>query len=352
MRIVCVIMITNKHYVRIITQESRVKMFSCINKKVFHACASLLLAVSLAVSAPGVGASEAPEKGTLVILGDSIGTGHSLPDYNSSGNPKSQYSWATLLSEKYGAKQINFAVDGDTTSDLLAVVNNASKRRVIEKAKVICISIGGNNFLQLMGGLVLSGSVFDAEAVESAYIKMQEAAERDLDAIFAELKEINPDAKVLVQTLFEPYRYFEVQVTPDQTVAEWMGAFIDRYNAVLTAKAEAHGFTVVEVARKFETDGKENWVYASMNEGTLADVIAAFATANPHPTKDGHKGIFDAYCETAGEIFTAAFVVKDASGNRGSGSDNKHIGLIIGIGVGVLLAGGACALMIVKKKRS
>ncbi len=317
-----------------------------------RACASLLLAASMAVAAPRAGAAEPPERGMLVILGDSIGTGHSLPDYNIMGNPKSQYSWATLLSEKYGANQVNFAVDGDTTSDLLAVVNNASKRRVISKAKVICISIGGNNFLQLMGSLVLSGSVFDAEAVENAYVEMQEAAERDLDAIFAALKEINPDAKVLVQTLFEPYRYFEVQVTPEQTVAEWMGAFIDRYNSALTAKAEANGFTVVDVGKKFEIDGEKSWVYASMSEGTLADVIASFATANPHPTKDGHKGIFDAYCETAGDIFTAAFVVKDKAKDRTSGSDNKHIGLIVGIGVGTILIGSACALILVKKKRS
>ncbi len=324
-------------------------MSTCINKRVFCACASLLLAASLAISAS---AAAAPEKGTLVILGDSIGTGHSLPDYNSEGDPKSKYSWATLLSKKYGAKQINLAVDGDTTSDLLEVVNDASKRRVIADAKVICISVGGNNFLQLMGRLALSGTIFDGEAVESAYVEMETAAERDLDAIFAELKKINPDAKVLVQTLFEPYRYFEIQVTPEQTVAEWMGAFIDRYNAVLTAKAESHGFTVVDVAKKFEADGQKSWVYTSMSEGTLAEAIIAFATANPHPTKDGHKGIFDAYCETAGNIFTAAFGDENTSGARASGSDNKHIGLIVGIGIGTILIGSACALILAKKKRS
>ncbi len=324
------------------------------NKRtMLRACVSLLLAASFAISVPvGGSAAAASDKGTLVILGDSIGTGHSLPDYNSNGNPKSQYSWATLLSEAYGAKQVNLAVDGDTTSDLLEVISGVGNRRIISKAKVICISIGGNNFLQMMSRLLLSGSMLNEEAVESAYLEMQSAAESDLDAIFAALKEINPDAEVLVQTLFEPYRYFTVQITPDKTVAEWMGSFIDRYNEVLKATAASHGFTVVDVARKFETDGGENWVYSSMREGTLAEAVAALAISNPHPTKDGHRGIFEAYRETANEIFTAAFVSGDTAGSSGSdGSDNKKIGLFVGIGVGVLLLGGACALFILKKKR-
>ena len=77
---------------------------------------TLLGTLCLSVSA------ETEEK-NLVILGDSIATGHSLPDYNSSGNPKSLVSWSTLLAQTYGAKQYNLAVDGDTVGDFLKLAH-------------------------------------------------------------------------------------------------------------------------------------------------------------------------------------------------------------------------------------
>lgn len=322
------------------------------NAKAFaRACASVLLAASLAASV-GVTCRAAEKKGVLVVLGDSIATGHSLPDYNSGGNPKSKHSWSTLLAEKYGAKQVNLAVDGDTTSDLLLVVRNVTNRRKIEKADVICVSIGGNNFLQMMTVLVASGSMFSSDEVEKSYVQMETAAKSDLDAIFAELKEINPDATVMVQTLFEPYRYFTVPITVDKTVAEWMGAYVERYNAVLTARANEYGITVIDVAAKFENDGDKTWLYSSMESGTLIQAIAALVSSNPHPTLNGHRGIFDAYVEAADAVLAKAFAA-DEERLQGENPtvEKSKAGLWIGIGAAVVVVASAAAFVCVKKKK-
>ena len=283
---------------------------------------AVTLVFSLSSSAMLVSASD---KGTLLILGDSIATGHSLPDYDSSGNPKSEYSWATLLSKAYGAEQVNLAVDGDTTSDLLSVVQNTANRKAISEAKVICVSIGGNNFLQLMGRLIDEDKISLEGEVESAYLSMQAAAKNDLDGIFTVLRKINPHAEVLVQTMFEPYRYFTVPISQEKTVGDWMGSYVARYNTLLREKAEQYGHTVVDVAETFRVEGTQSWLYASMTEGTPEEAIVAIAQANPHPTREGHQGIFEAYRDTADSILSAAFVSDGDSENTTETAQQESI---------------------------
>ncbi len=333
----------------------------------------MLVTACLLGAAHTMPVTAASPKGTLLILGDSIATGHSLSDYNSSGNPKSQYSWATLLSKEYGAKQVNLAVDGHTTSNLLEVVQNANNRNTVAQAKAICISIGGNNFLQLMGRLLSENTLFSPQAVESAYTPMQAAAEQDLDAIFTAIKQINPGAKVLVQTMLEPYQYFTVEIAPGQSIADWMGSYAARYNTALKTKAEAYGFTVVDVANAFRVNGQQSWLYASMSEGTPSEIVSALTQANPHPTADGHCGIFEAYRSTADSLLSEAFGKQDtakteatANGNTEDATEeapssdasspenvqtNKRLAIILGGTAALAVTAGIGAFAYIKKKR-
>ena len=139
---------------------------------------------------------------------------------------------------------------------------------------------------------------------------MESQALLDLDEIFGTLKNINSDAEIIVQTMYEPYQYFTVNIAEGKTVADWMGEYVGRYNDELKAKAEAFGFTVVDVGAAFRENGNEDWLYASMKEGTILDVIAALANTDPHPTKEGHRGIFEAYLDEAGDIIGSAFAEK------------------------------------------
>lgn len=296
-----------------------------IQKRAVCRLGAILLTATLLASMClplGTSAEGAAEK-TLLILGDSVATGYSLPDYNSSGNPKSQYSWATLLAEAYGAKQVNLAVDGDTTSDLLDVVQQAKNADVIASADVICISISGNNVLGVMSAL-FEGGTLSADAVEAVFAPVLQGIEADLELIFTELKAKNPDAKVLMQTLYAPYRYFTVPLVDGVTVADWLNGYIDLINARLKAKIEAYGFLCVDVAEAFKTKGQESWLYDSMTEGTFDQVLAAIAQADPHPTKDGHRGIYDAYVETAGDLLAAALGAETSESDKTTGSEETE----------------------------
>ena len=90
------------------------------------------------------------EQGKLLILGDDIATGNGLSDYNSKGNPKSDFSWTTLLAKQYVAKQYNYAFDGCTTSDLLMDINKPKRQEMITTSDLICISVGNINLSQLL----------------------------------------------------------------------------------------------------------------------------------------------------------------------------------------------------------
>jgi lysophospholipase L1-like esterase len=178
-------------------------------------------------------------------------------------------------------------------------------------ADAICISIGGNNCLHLMAELFGENNLFSIDAVEAAVTPMLQAAEADLDRIFTVLKEKNPTAPVLVQTLFEPFRYVTIPVAEGVTVADWTRGYIERYNTMLKTKAAEHGVLCVDVYEAFRTKGQESRVYVSLTSGALTDALNILAQGNPHPTKDGHRGIYDAYVEAAGEPLAALSAVEE-----------------------------------------
>lgn len=250
-------------------------------------------AMSLSISK----ANNVDSEKKIVILGDSIATGYGLADYNSSGNPKSTISWATLLSGRYEATQYNYAVDGDTTADLLSVAT--TKQDTIATADVICVSIGGNNFLQLLATYADNWTgIFNVN--EDAEEMLTQAA-IDLDSIFTKLRETNPKALIMVQTLYNPYYYSTAKLTLigiNATVGEWMGGYIDDYNDILKQKIKNHGFVCVDVAKKFKEEGKESWLNTK-SYSSFITMLSEISSMDPHPSAEGHNAIYQTYVETA-----------------------------------------------------
>ena len=260
---------------------------------------TLLGTLCLSVSA------ETEEK-NLVILGDSIATGHSLPDYNSSGNPKSLVSWSTLLAQTYGAKQYNLAVDGDTVGDLIDVMMSATAQSALAKADLVCLSIGGNDFLQTMSAALGSGT-FDRERIEADGEALLAQIGAKLDTAFTTLKARVPEGTpILTQTLYNPYRYFTVSLFDNLSIGDWIGAFIDRFNATLKQKSADHGILCVDVAATFAGEQGRSYLFDSCESGTPPTVLLAFSQSDPHPTEAGHRAIFDTYVAEAGAVLRAA----------------------------------------------
>lgn len=271
----------------------------------------LVLAAMLTVSASclSVIAGRSGSQKNLVILGDSIATGFGLPGYNSSGNPKAKTSWSTLLAERYDAKQYNLAVDGDTISDLIDELQTSKNGTKLASADVVCLSIGGNNFLRLFDEASDAGFLkFFSTLVNSAEA-MLDAAPVELDNAFSLIKQKSPNATVLVQTLYNPFRYWTVSLG-GTSLGDWFGEYITRYNEILKEKILAYGFVCIDVYQKFQNDNRKDYLYDAMAVGNIIELLSRIDQIDPHPTEAGHRAIYDAYVATADSLLQQALTVE------------------------------------------
>lgn len=266
----------------------------------------LVIVMCFSVIVPNIAQASGKYQGNLLILGDSIATGYGLPDYDSNGEPKAQDAWSTLLAEHYGAKQYNYAKEGATTSDLLYEINFSGNQIAIAGANAICISIGGNNFLDLLSKY--SQNMESISNIQEEVQTLLTEASDDLDDIFTELKSKNPDGFVFVQTLFHPFRNWTADASVvgyDGTIGEWMEIYIDAYNEILREKTQNYGFLCIDVAQKFKEEGAQNWIDGE-DYDTLEAILADVDNIEPLPTKEGHQAIHETYVQTANEALAEA----------------------------------------------
>jgi len=154
----------------------------------------------------------------ILFLGDSIAYGYGLAD--------GEKTYCKIIQDYYGSKvsTVNLAVNGYTTSDLLALVNNEENTDEIKKADVICISIGGNDILDVFISAMLDtlssadensditssvkGLLTNPEKL-SEFTKKLEAgtisATGNLPKILDALKKKNSHARIIFQTIYNPF---------------------------------------------------------------------------------------------------------------------------------------------------
>ena len=153
----------------------------------------LILSVFSAYSAP------APTQIHMSVLGDSIASGYGLEDiYNS-------YS-ALIAKEKHYALS-NDAVPGHTTADLLWVVcHDEIARQGLEVADLVIISIGGNDILRLLGDSDTAVLIdIMSNGTNSEYVrKAVDNAKEKLLFSCMEIRSLNPDVSIILQTQYNP----------------------------------------------------------------------------------------------------------------------------------------------------
>ncbi len=273
-----------------------------------------------------------PESISVVVLGDSIARGATLE------NPEKE-RYSALLGEKlkndYKAVDIkNYGIDGQTGAELLETIKTAPPQG-LEDCDYIIVSIGGNNILQFLttlegAGEFLAGispEVFAnyfryiiAETEEekqslaytcqtisqafgelnSAYASEQfnglidsagEKLEAEIPQIVSELKRINPNAEILIQTVYNPYKDMVVKLT-DVTEILDMDAngerAVSRLNEPIKSLAEENGYTVIDVYAAFEESIK-TLTYAGL------DISKASFSLDPHPNEKGHELIAEVF---------------------------------------------------------
>lgn len=251
-------------------------------------CAVLALIMIVAVAVPGVGAADKPEK--LLLLGDSITYGYGLE-----GDRDTCMSYGNMLRDFMGVSPANFknaAVNGDTSSDLLALLPSLQKD--VQAADMIVITIGGNDLLGLIweAGAYVLGSAFNsngqlldimADAAKMAKLMEYLTTEKvsaaimkyttNLAAIISFIRSNNATAQVLFLAQYDPMNGVDglgaLSVLADTS--------IKMLNTVMQAQAVSGGCSYVDVYTPF-VGRAADWTNIMM-----ADI---------HPNFLGHEQIF------------------------------------------------------------
>lgn len=231
---------------------------------------SVLLALTMLLSL-SIPVFAAEEKLNFLSLGDSIAAGYGLVSPN-------KQAYGAIVSNTNGYNFKNDAISGHTTQAMFRRINEPKVAEDIKNADIICISIGGNNFL--LGNL--PGLINDA-LEKNDYTKFDEIADTyydELGRIFTYIKELNPDATLLLQTLYNP-----MYADDDLRMVYQEGA--DRLNATMTKfLSDNEGlYTLVDVGAAFEN-------YA--DEIIAGDYI--------HPNSKGHVIIAGEVLKTLNEL--------------------------------------------------
>ncbi|MCQ2436679.1 MAG: GDSL-type esterase/lipase family protein, partial [Clostridia bacterium] len=252
-----------------------------------------------------------------VVLGDSIAAGYRIDGLGTDGVAGiNDSAYAGLVAKKFGLKLYNFAWCGHTSVDLVNRINgkvrvNASGGRrpsdmgeyvtvadAIAAAELVTISIGGNDLLDLLNfdqlelstiTAIISGNV--SPQISQVYVD----AETNLRKAITRISEINPDAIIMVQTLYNPYIY--ETFLGGYVKGSGINYLIDKLNDIIYGLCEEMGnFYVAETAKALNADPGSFYSLAGGEDF--------------HPTIIGHRHIAD----VISELYTSL--------KFGSGTDN------------------------------
>ncbi len=260
---------------------------------------TLIITVSLLMSVFAVSAAEEITPSGLLVIGDSISTGYGLPSYSSS-DPYRCLSYANLIADRFSLKKgttyVNKAVNGDTSSDLLAILPSLEKD--IKNADAVIISIGGNDLLGMIP-LIASAvagkpvtSFVDAIGVLSALTKEQFDGIRsnsdvniainnalgnfstNISNIAKKIKEASPRDRVIFLKQYNPMK----NVVGLEALGDFADTLIESINGGIESAAENEGFDVADVPSVIDPDASE-----------LTNILKY----DIHPNESGHKKIAD-----------------------------------------------------------
>lgn len=256
--------------------------------KVFRKCLALVLVMlSLLVPISSMAAAELPHT-RFAVLGDSIASGYGLENIHD--------SYASLISAEKSYYLTNDAVPGHKTNDLLNVIcNSKDARESVTNADVIAISIGGNDLIGLFANadtatildIMLNG--VNAKVVDEFVNKVT----RNLDSACTEIRSLNPDAPIILQTIYNPLyanKEYGAYASSAEMFVPVMMEILDgmcrKYENVFTA----------DVYTAFDNYYEENKSY---------DLIQSDGI---HPSVKGHKLIAEVLTNKINELEKAGLI--------------------------------------------
>lgn len=156
---------------------------------------AVLLSVVLSFSVFGITVFAEEEQTDYVVLGDSIAFGAGM--INTVGA-----CYGKIVADTNGYNYVNHSVPGITSGVLLGMLKTDAVSESVKNAEIISISIGGNNYLTNN----IIGLAFDCLVKKdmSNFDKIGEVFYEEFCEIMDVINELNPDAVVLMQTLYNP----------------------------------------------------------------------------------------------------------------------------------------------------
>lgn len=236
----------------------------------------------------------------LVFLGDSIAAGYGLEGYDKSDLYHCD-SYANIIGNDYSALLAeegcdfvmkNDAVSGDTSQDLIDLLDSGDIDADLKDSDAVVVSIGGNDILHIIFsaaedlGWDKSAGDFDFDRINfkdalasltSMSDEIDEALkgyETNLVLIEEKLRE-RTDGEIYIQTLYNPVEYF----SDWKMLVDYADGKIDTFNTIVKDGAEKdgkHHYTVIDVGSRFEGQN-----------GDLTNM----ADYDIHPNAEGHKVI-------------------------------------------------------------
>lgn len=173
-----------------------------------------------------------------VSLGDSIAAGHTIngdwasdygegSQYGVNGNKETKIvanSYTALVRDElfsiYGESHVSvksFARSGDKVEDLIEKLSHATVINAIEDADLVTICIGANSLLgpalSKIEDYIDTGSFETIEAAvnENLTILETDSNPSSFKRLFDRLNEINPNAKYVFTTIYNPFKYLYLE---------------------------------------------------------------------------------------------------------------------------------------------
>jgi len=270
-------------------------------KKIFKNALSLTVAMSLAIGNTPLSYAIS-EDDTYVALGDSISTGHKLEDKNN--------LFVNKIEKTYNLDLTNLAKNGMDSTIMLNLLKSEGKdgityRENIKNADLITISMGGNNLLQPLLGLIKEGlklpSDADAKIIElaiknnpNAFVEIftdlknnpenaqilkynLEVFATEFPQIINTIKTLNPNTEIIIQTVYNPFN----DAKEFLDLANIIDPFFQAMNKTIS-EGSVLGYEVVDV-------------YADFKSNDSQVPLTNMEEFDVHPNKAGNEVIFNAH---------------------------------------------------------
>ena len=327
-------------------------------KKFVSFVMSAALAVS-SLSARSVSAADgSTDKKDLVLFGDSISAGYGLSS--------TEHSYGEICADYLGGTVNNYAHSGDTSEDMLTLINGLSseQKQAVKDAEVVVISIGGNDLMHYASAQLLDYAakrsllkdgltandipadpsistllvMLDVDKVK-AYANGGPLNVMDLNAkmknicadlrfatderpgiikntIMANLtksvaavKAINPDARILVQTIYQPIQldpeYVKSSFPEGESIIDSLRMnFKDVLDTFAAELKNVEGIEIADVAYDFTSipAGEKSSASNPGHANYFTNVQLPMPAKDFHPNQKGHLAIAAVVLKQIGDL--------------------------------------------------